>query len=133
MTAGTYEELLPCTGKLRVRSQDWEIEYYFPGPDNRYNGTFVRIPGASISEYVTAFADNWREYTQLRVTIPAGGEFTKSGRCGMTIRIGGFRQGVCLRDYHMPIESETQLAKVISGYRYAADRAPQIQRFLATL
>jgi hypothetical protein len=37
---GTYEELLPCGGKLKVTKSSWEIEYYFSVPDFRYNGTF---------------------------------------------------------------------------------------------
>ena len=49
----------------------------------------------------------------------------------MTVRIG--TQEVCIRSYHMPISSAQQLEKVVGGYRYASQRAPQIQKFLDSL
>lgn len=133
MSTGTYEEPLSCGGKLKVTKRSWEISYYFRGPDMRYNGTFVSVPGDSIEKYISAFNDNWAEYEQLKATIPRGGEFSKPGKMGMTIRIGNFSQGVCIQSYHMPINSRQQLEKLIDGYRYASRRAPQIQKFLASL
>lgn len=133
MSAGTYEEQLPCGGKLKVSKAAWEISYYFPGIDMRHNGTFVSVPGNSVEQYISAFNDNWTEYEQLKATIPKGGDFSKNGKMGMSIRIGNFAQGVCLRLHHMPISSASQLEKIIGGYRYAVHRAPQIQQFLASL
>lgn len=130
---GTYEEALPCGGKLKVSKTSWEISYYFSGPDMRYNGMFVSVPGNSIDQYIAAFYENWEEYKQLKASIPAGGEFFKNGKMGMSIRISNYHEGVCLRSYHMPICSIHQLEKVIDGYRYTAQRAPQIQQFLASL
>lgn len=132
-TAGTYEELLPCGGRLKISKTAWEISYYFPGPDMRYKGTFVSVPGTSIEQYIAAFNENFAEYERLKASIPKGGEFSKDCKMGMSIRIGNFAQGVCLRAYHMPINSVHQLEKVIGGYRYAAERAPRIQEFLASL
>jgi hypothetical protein len=133
MSTGTYEERLPCGGSLKVSKGSWEICYYFPGPDLRHSGTFVSMPSSTIDQYISAYNDNWVEYEQLKASIPKGGEFTKNGKMGMTIRIGNFHQGVCLQSYHMPISSVQQLEKVIDGYRYAAQRAPQIQKFLVSL
>ncbi|MDN6321634.1 MAG: hypothetical protein ACTHZY_07520 [Halomonas sp.] len=133
MSTGTYEEPLPCGGKLKVTKTSWEISYYFSGPDMRYNGTFVSVPGGSIEKYISAFSENWKEYEQLKSSIPSDGEFSKLGKMGMDIRIGNFAQGVCIKSYHMPIDTRQQLEKVISGYRYAAQRAPKIQEFLANL
>lgn len=133
MSVGTYEEPLVCGGKLKVTKASWEITYYFSGPDLRYNGEFVSIAGNSVEQYISAFQENWAEYKKLMETIPKGGEFSKGGKMGMSIRIGNFAQGVCVKSYHMPISSEQQLEKVISGYRYAVQRAPQIQQFLASL
>jgi hypothetical protein len=91
------------------------------------------VPGGAIEQYISAFKENWAEYEQLKAAIPKGGDFSKSGKKGMTIRIGNFAQGVCIQSYHMPISSVQQLEKVIGSYRYAAQRAPQIQKFLASL
>jgi len=133
MNTGTYEEPLPCGGKLKISKATWEISYYFAGPDMRHNGTFVSVPGNSIEQYISAFNDNWAEYEQLKASIPNGGEFSKISKMGMSIRIGNFAQGVCIRSYHMPISSAQQLERITGGYRYAAQRAPQIQKFLASL
>lgn len=132
-STGTYEEQLPCGGKLKVSQASWQIDYYFPGPDARHNGTFVTVPGASVSQYVVAFQENWHEYEVLKSTIPKGGDFNKAGKMSMSIRIGGYNEGVCIRSYHMPINTRTKLETVIEGYRYAAKRATQIQQFLAAL
>jgi len=132
MSTGTYEELLPCGGKLKVTKVKWEIYYYFPGPDMRYNGDSVTVQGSMIEKYISAFVENFEEYKQLKGTIPKGGEFSKT-KFGMSIRIGGFNEGVCIASYHMPISSAQRLEQVISGYRYAAKRAPQIQEFLCSL
>lgn len=133
MSTGTYEEPLPCGGKLKVSQAAWEISYYFPGPDMRHNGTSVSVSGNSVEQYISAFNDNWAEYEQLKASIPKGGEFSKNGKMGMSIRIGNFAQGVCIRACHMPISSAQQLERVTGGYLYAAQRAPQIQKFLASL
>jgi hypothetical protein len=133
MSYGTYEEMLPCGGTLKVRRAFWEIAYYFYGPDRRYNGTFVSVPGESVPDYITAFRENWAEYEQLRNVIPGGGDFSKPARQGMSIRINGFNPGVCIRGYHMPITTLEHLEKVIKSYDYASKRAPQIQAVLESL
>jgi hypothetical protein len=133
MDSGEYQEKLPCGGTLIVSKNSWKIQYYFRGPDMRYNGDFVNVPGSDIEKYISAFIENWQDYEQLLKKIPGGGELTKQGKMGMTIRIGKFFQGVCLKSYHMPISSSQQLNKVIDSYRFAAKRAPQIQAFLESL
>ena len=133
MSTGTYEEPLPCGGKLKVTKSSWEITYYFSGPDMRYNGTSVSVFGSSIEQYISAFNENWAEYEQLKAAIPKGGNFSKPGKMGMTIHVGNFTQGVCIKSHHMPISSLQQLERIIGGYRYAAQRAPQIQKLLASL
>jgi hypothetical protein len=133
LNTGTYEESLPCGGKLKVTKASWEISYYFSGPDMRHNGTFVSIHGGSIEKYISAFNDNWAEYEHLKSIIPSDGDFSKQGKMGMSIRISNFAQGVCIQSYHMPIASKQKLDKVTNGYRYASKRAPQIQKFLISL
>ncbi len=133
MSNGIYEEPLPCGGKLKVTRTSWEISYYFPGPDLRHNGTFFSIPGNSIDEYISAFRDNWAEFELLKASIPAGGDFSKNGKMGMSIRVGSFAPGVCLRSYHMPATSVQQIEKIVGGYQQAKLRVPQIQEFLTSL
>lgn len=133
MGTGTYEEPLSCGGTLKVCETSWQISYYFSGPDMRYNGTFLSVPGFRIDQYISAFNENWAEYEQLKSAIPKGGGFSKPGKMGMQIHIGNSGEGVCIESYHMPIRSKQQLEKVINDYRYATQRAPQIQELLASL
>lgn len=46
---GEYSEKLKSGGDLIVSSKSWYIRYYFPGPDLRYNGTFVNVPGVKLT------------------------------------------------------------------------------------
>ena len=131
--SGTYTEQLPCGGKLTVTQGSWSIDYYFPGPDLRYNGDSVRIPGSEVAEYVVAFEENWAEYERLKTTVPMGGTFEKPGRKSMVIRVGGYWPGVSIRNHHMATSSREQLERVLGGYRYALERAQVIQQFLATV
>ena len=133
MSTGFYEETLSCGGKLKVKKESWEINYYFPGPDLRHNGVFVVVPEAHIESYISAFRDNWEDFEKLKSSIPIGGEFTKEGKMGMMLRIGKFAQGVCLRSYHMPINSKSYLESVINSYNYASKRAKAVQQFLASI
>jgi len=133
MSSGEYSEKLSYGGgTLMVSKSSWRIQYYFPGPDLRHNGTFFNVEGTAIETYISAFIENWKEYEQLAEQIPNGGEFSKAGKMGMTIRVGNFA-GVCLQSYHMQISSRVQLKQVVDSYRYAMQRAPQIQSFLQSL
>lgn len=133
MADGTYSEKLPCGGTLEVTRTGFRIRYYFPGPDNRSNGTFVNVEGHRLEEYIAAFGNNWNEYQRLKLTIPKGGEFQHPGEMGMTIRIGKFAEGVCLQSYHMPIYSLDGLNRVIESYEYAAKRAKQAREMLRAM
>ena len=91
------------------------------------------VPEAHIESYISAFRDNWEDFEKLKSSIPIGGEFTKEGKMGMMLRIGKFAQGVCLRSYHMPINSKSYLESVINSYNYASKRAKTVQQFLASI
>jgi hypothetical protein len=127
---GTYEEKLPCSGRRQSDREAWTIEYYFPGPDRRYNGTFVTVPGWEIDEYIDALLSNWAEYQRLKTTIPKGGAFSREGKLEMTIRVGGFAEGVCLRAYHMPMNSLDRVEHVIGSWRYATHRVKELRPLL---
>lgn len=129
---GQYSEKLCSGGELVVNSESWYIEYYFSGPDLRYNGTFVRINGNEIDQYIQAWKNNYKKYLVLKETIPENGEFNMCGEMGMSIRIG-WAEGVCLDFYHMPINSEEKLNQVISDYEYTKERAIKLQKILQKL
>jgi len=130
---GEFVQSLKTGGKLKVSSSGWEIEYYFAGPDLRYNGTFKRIYGNEIDKYINAWRNNFKKYQDLRESIPSGGDFSTSGEMGMTIRIGGWRDGVCLTSYEMPLNTQKQIDDVIAEYENAKKTAKKLQQILKEL
>lgn len=133
MIKATFEAKLPCGGKLRISDSEWGIYYYFPGPDRRYKGTHVHIPGNSINQYISAYDENFLEYEQLKQTIPAGGQFSKPAKMGMSIRIGPLFDGVCLQSYHMPVSTRAQLKKVLDGYRDASRQVNEFRNHITSI
>ncbi len=119
---GRYTESLSSGGELHVSARGWSIQYYFPGPDRRYNGTSVSIYEEQIDKYIEAWKHNFQKYEELKATIPEEGNFETYGEMGMHIRIG-FLGGVCLKDYHMPIRTADSLQKVLEDYEYAKQKA----------
>lgn len=126
--AGEYTEKLPRIpqGTLRVRKNEWDIQFYFKGPDFRYNGTFFVIRSYEIDKYIQAYKDNWEEYIALKNKIPVNGSYETQGKQKMTIRIGGFVEGVCLTSYHLPINNEANLKQIIRALRWAKNRANSV-------
>jgi hypothetical protein len=127
---GSYSENLKTGGKLKVNKTNWSIQYYFSGPDLRYNGTFIAIPGIQIDEYINAWSKNFYKYIELKKTIPSGGTYETNGLMKMTIRIGGAFDGVCLHSYHMPIRTQSDLDEILRDYKYASKQAEKITEML---
>lgn len=130
--SGQYSEKLKSGGELVVTDQSWYIEYYFSGPDLRYNGTFVTINGNEIDKYIEAWKNNYSKYLVIKDTIPSEGTFDTRGEMGMSIRIG-WSEGVCLRSYYMPIRTEKKINEVVADYQYAKERAIKLQKMLQTI
>lgn len=127
-----YVEKLQTGGDLIVSLADWKIQYYFPGIDFRYNGTFITIHSRNINEYIYAWKENFHTYTSLLGKITDKKTLTLTGLKDMPIRIGEFN-GVYLTSYNLRIRTKNVLNRLISDYEYAKRRASQIQVFLKTL
>ncbi|KZE67962.1 hypothetical protein AWM68_17470 [Fictibacillus phosphorivorans] len=133
---GVYTEKLPnySQGKLEVTKDSWYIEFYFKGPDFRYNGTFVKICEFEIQKYINAFIFNFKKYLELKSQIPAGTTYEIKGELNMEIRIGGpFREGVCIKSYHLPISSKEDLYKIVYDLQWAQKRAVEIKNVLKSI
>lgn len=128
----TYSENLSYDGKLVVTRNEWHIDYYFPGPDRRYHGTFYSIKGNQIDAYIRAWEYNFKKYEELKKLIGKNAEFSTRGEMGMTINIGGYYHGVCLVSYHLCISSIDQLEKLITEYRMAETKANDVRTTLKT-
>ncbi len=126
---GEYSERLRTGGNLKVTANSWKISYYFPGPDGRYNGTFVYVNDKDIDAYIAAWKNNFAKFQQLKSLLPQGGNSDYPGDMGMSIRFGVF-EGVCIRSYHLPINTQEKLDAITNEYEMAKQKAAQIQRIL---
>ena len=125
-----YTEKLTHRGELKVQKKTWCIQYYFPGPDRIYNGTFVQIDGNNIDRYISALRKNFEKYLALNKSVQSNTPIALKGDMGMTIIIGGRLTGVGLASYHMLIDSESELEKIIKEFKAAEIRAKEIQAML---
>ena len=120
----TCREELASGGTLIISENDFRIEYFFPGPDGRYGGVRVNIPGRKVETYMRAWQKNYERYEELQKA--AGASVVKRpaamrGECGMTIPTG-FMDGVYLKGSHMRVTERVQLDMIIRDYGYALDR-----------
>ncbi len=112
-----YREQLISGGVLVVNEHNVRIEYFFEGPDRRYGGVRVNIPGSRIEEYITAWTDNFERYRALKDSGVRRNS-VETGAKGMVIRNGAMG-GVYLKGMHMRIVNQAQLDQIISDYRHA--------------
>lgn len=70
MNKAKYTEPLASGGELNVTEDGWYIQYYFNGPDLRYNGEFVTIQGNEVDNYIKAYKSNYEKFTELQKVIP---------------------------------------------------------------
>lgn len=101
----------------------WYIEYYFAGPDVRYNGKYYRITNENIDQYIDALKDNFLEYKKIKHENIDNDILSKSVSMDMTIRIAPFSEGVCLFGMNCVISNERQLSKMIESLQYARKKA----------
>lgn len=130
MMNGQYKEKLRTGGELTVTPKTWYIEYYFPGPDHRYNGDFVKIFGIYIDQYITAWINNYDKYLELKNLMPPNITFTATGEMDMIINVGGYWEGVCLERYHMRVKSKSEIDDIVKDYKYAKKQASLVMKIL---
>ena len=120
----TCREELASGGTLIISENDFRIEYFFPGPDGRYGGVRVNIPGRKVETYMRAWQKNYERYEELQKA--AGASVVKRpaamrGECGMTLRTG-FKDGVNQKGSNKRVTERVQLDMIIRDYGYALDR-----------
>ncbi|MNI57732.1 hypothetical protein D3C73_1128130 [compost metagenome] len=135
--SGEYSEKLPLSvGKLIVTKNSWHIDFYFSGPDMRYNGTFFKIASGSVEAYIEAYREAWKTYKEAKekMLVSVGkGELKLIVKMNLNINVGGYFDGVCLTSYHMPLKSERSIEQFISSLRWAQERAEEVKKLLNTL
>jgi len=116
-----FTEKLPDGGKLTVSAEDWDLSYYFPGPDRRYNGTILKIPSSMIHQYVHAWTENWKKFVLLKKSN-LGGNFSVGGTLGMDISSS---KGVFL--HTLAISTDEELERALRNLAYVESRAAELK------
>jgi hypothetical protein len=132
---GEYKERLPFgVGDLIVTKERYYIQFYFSGPDLRYNGTLIRIEKNEIDEYIEAFQKNWEKYLELdAMRSILGNNFSTVGLLKMDIRVGDLFNGVFIRSYHLPLRSEFDIKSIVESLCWAKSKGPEIMNRLFLL
>jgi len=130
--AREYKESLESGGNLVATPEDWNIQYFFPGPDFRYNGKFVTITSFEVENCIKGFINNYKKYIELKQQFNDLNidELTMEGEAGMNICLGKYRSGVCIREKYLPNSDEKSLRQIIKDYAYCLDFGPKIVDFL---
>lgn len=121
-----YLEKLRSGGELKIEEDHWSIQYNFPGPDPRFNGTIVTIRGQDIDRYIGAWRSNLKKMFEFSRIMVKGGQFEIIGDMNMTICIGGNSEGVYLRGHHLRASTPREVNEIIKDYEYARMRGEQI-------
>jgi len=119
-TALELKESFPHGGTLIAREAGFELLFYFPGPDLRYNGTFLKIEGALLHQYIEAWHENWLTFKEMYMTMPDV-SFAATGTHGMRINISGIRlQGLL-------VASDDELGAMVAVFQRALERGKELQ------
>lgn len=118
--------------KLHIRANSAEIQFYFPGPDLRYNGTFFTIHDYEIDDYIRAYRANWikaKELYEKAKELP-GTTLRLSGERKMNIEATQNYFTIYLHQYHLPIKTEEGYQNIVEQLQIAKLRIEEIRNKL---
>lgn len=128
--SGEYVEAFQYPyGKLHISSNTASIQFYFPGPDARYRGTFVFIAEEQLDNYIKAYINNWKRGQELHLKakdVPHA-ELKEYGEMGMSIVAKKSGYTVYLQSYHLPISSQKEFEDIILQLRRAKLRIQEVR------
>jgi hypothetical protein len=119
LNALELSELVPFGGKLTASEAGFALSFYFPGPDLRYNGTFLKIDGALLPQYIAAWKDNWRNYQIMCRDLPSF-TFMTEGELVMKIDANGVRL------YKLNVTTDAELKTMLSVFESALVRGKEL-------
>lgn len=113
MLKGQYIEELKCGGKLKVSHSDWEIDFFFLGPDLRYKGSRYIVKSNEIESFINALRMRFERYTELKSKFDEDGEEVKEYDPLFSIYITKYFNGVGL-DIGKLFSTEFEMNEFIS-------------------
>jgi len=128
---GQYKEELPSGGTFTINDgKGWNISYYTPGPDRRYNGHYYTLYGDEIDKYINAWKENFKKYVDMKSVFKANGTYSTIGLCNMCINIGGYHDGVSLDLWQKPVNQKKEIEQIIADYEDVKSRAPTLMKMM---
>lgn len=118
MTITIEEPFGWADGKIIATPSSWRIRFYLKGPDLRYNGDFLYIGSQDVQSTIENYKKAFDRYEELKLITPKGAELSEN-QGQLTIRVGSFAKGVCMKNYHNPISTRSDLELVVSLYERA--------------
>jgi hypothetical protein len=119
-------------GKLHIRAKSASIDFYFPGPDARYRGTFVYIDENKLDNYIQAYVNNWKRGQELHLKAKdlPDAELKEYGEMGMSIVANRTGHTVYLQSHHLPISSQKEYEDIILQLKRAKLRIHEVRNKL---
>lgn len=128
---GEYtEKFMNNYGTLRIGDSHAFIEFYFPGPDARYKGTFISIQENEIDKYINAYKNNWKTAEELQKKVLGTNTEFKCGEMDMNIIVSQNSIELCLSHYKLPIYSKEECDDIINHFNIAKYRIKEIRQKL---
>lgn len=101
-------------GKLIVNESSWHVDYYFKGPDTRYQGAHLIIKDIEVDQFISELTMNYARYESLKEEYK-GQIYEETVTGDMKIKIGSLYQGVYVLDQYFVISSKRKLNKFIES------------------
>jgi hypothetical protein len=133
MADGMLEERLTCGGTLQVTEKSWQILYVFGGPTTRHRPRLFSIDGKSMSSYISALQENWRQYEVLKSKLPESSDYQKEVNMNMTVRVCPHIGGLYVHYPYLHVANTQRLDALVDSWRKAAQRAAELIRVLKSL
>lgn len=130
--APQFDVPLDTGGKLIISPDRWYIKYEFSSDVSPVIKTNLEIESISIHDYINAWEENFKRYTELKELTPHGKTLVKSGAKFMRIHVNDEYDGVCLCGNHLRVNTTNELARIIKEYNYAMRVADSVCTCLNT-
>ncbi len=127
------ESLAITGGSLIATPKNWKLQFAFPGPDQRYQYTFVNLEPNDIGALLVSYPVAFERYLRLKRELPPSTKANETVGSHLTIRVNDFADGVCLATYRSPVRTEVELDHHLGILRDAQLRGVKLMRAAADL
>lgn len=129
----TWEKKLTYPhSKLIVTPTNWEVSFYFPGPDLRHNGTFWSIPSSKVDQYIRAQLKNWEKFLSLKSNFEKEQSVEINAEMDVKIRINSYQgSGITVNGFDGFIGNQNTFEQFIKDLQACNETSASVQRKLS--